>query len=121
MTEQVNEAEFVRVCQQADSMADAARQLNMHFSTFKRYAKKFNCYVTNQAHKGIKLGPYQNRIPTEDILNGLYPNYRTYKLKIRLIREGYIEDKCQKCGWNERVSGAEFTKSEILVSTSVLV
>lgn len=110
---QIDKEEFIKVCQESETMAIAARKLNMHFNTFKRYAIKFGCYITNQAHKGLKTGPREDRIATEDILAGKYPDYQTYKLKQRLIREGYLEDKCQRCGWDGKVEGAEFTPCEL--------
>lgn len=109
----IDKEEFIKVCHESDSMASAARKLNMHFNTFKKYAKDFGCYSTNQSHKGIKLGAYKNRISTDDILSGKYPDYQTYKLKKRLIREGYLEDRCQLCGWCEKPIGAEFTPCEL--------
>ena len=110
---QINKEEFIKICQESETMAIAARKLNMHFNTFKRYAIKFGCYSTNQSHKGIKTGPRADRIKTEDILAGLYPDYQTYKLKKRLIREGYLEDKCYICGWCSKPEGAEFTTCEL--------
>lgn len=94
----VNEAEFIETCLSSKTMAEAARRLNMHFNTFKKYALKFNCYVANASHKGVKTGPRQDRISTDDILLGKYPDYQTYKLKLRLLREGYKQDKCECCG-----------------------
>ena len=110
---QVNQEEFIKICQESETMAIAARKLNMHFNTFKRYAVKFGCYNTNQSHKGVKTGPRADRINTDDILAGLYPDYQTYKLKLRLLREGYLEDKCCRCGWCQKVPGAEFTPCEL--------
>lgn len=110
---QVNKEEFIKICQASETMAIAARKLNMHFNTFKRYAVKFGCYATNQSHKGIKTGPRADRISTDDILAGLYPDYQTYKLKKRLISEGYLEDKCCRCGWCQKPEGAEFTPCEL--------
>ena len=110
---QVNQEEFIKICQESETMAIAARKLNMHFNTFKRYAVKFGCYNTNQSHKGVKTGPRADRISTADILAGLYPDYQTYKLKLRLLREGYIEDRCCRCGWQQKVPGAEFTPCEL--------
>lgn len=110
---QVNQEEFIKICQESETMAIAARKLNMHFNTFKRYAVKFGCYNTNQSHKGVKTGPRVDRIPTEDILKGLYPDYQTYKLKKRLIREGYLKDECCRCGWHQKPAGAEFTPCEL--------
>lgn len=110
---QVDQPEFIKVCQESETMAIAARRLGMHFNTFKRYALKFGCYNTNQAHKGIKIGPRVDRILTEDILAGKYPDYQTYKLKLRLLREGYLKDECQRCGWHEKPADAEFTSCEL--------
>ena len=110
---QINQEDFIKICHESESMSIAARQLGMHFNTFKRYAKKFGCYNTNQSHKGMRLGPREDRIKTEDILAGKHPDYQTYKLKKRLIKEGYFEDRCQKCGWSEKPIGAEFTPCEL--------
>ena len=92
-------------------MSEAAYKLNMHMNTFIRYAKKFGCYKQNQGGKNTKKN--FNSIPTEDILQGKYPTYQTYKLKIRLIRENYIDDKCSICGWDKKRIGDEFTPCEL--------
>lgn len=110
---QVNQQEFLQICQESETMAIAARKLNMHFNTFKRYAEKLGCYEPNQGRRGMNHGPRDDRIKTADILAGKYPEYQTYKLKKRLIREGYFEDKCQRCGWSEKPVGAEFTPCEL--------
>ena len=94
----INEQIFITTCQNSLTMAEAARKLGMHFNTFKRYAVKLGCYATNPS----------------GILAGNYPDYETYKLKRRLIREGYLEDKCQRCGWAEkRDPEDEFTPCEL--------
>lgn len=109
----IDEQEFITTCQNSLTMAEAARKLNMHFNTFKRYATKFGCYSTNPGGKGTSK-PRPRKILTKDILLGKYPDYETYKLKMRLIREGYIEDKCQYCGWSEkRKPEDEFTPCEL--------
>ena len=108
-----DEQVFIAVCQNSLTMAEAARKLNMHFNTFKRYAIKFGCYNTNQSGKGTKRKKCTN-ILTEDIISGKYPDYNTYKLKRRLIREGYIKDKCMKCGWSVKSCPEdEFTPCEL--------
>ena len=105
----INEQIFITTCQDSLTMAEAARKLGMHFNTFKRYAVKLGCYAANPSGKGVPK-PRVSKISTEDILAGKYPDYETYKLKRRLIREGYLEDKCQNCGWAEkRESEDEFT------------
>lgn len=110
---QINQEEFIRICKESDTMAIAARKLNMHFNTFKRHAEKLGCYDPNQGRRDMKHGPKADRISTDDILAGLYPDYQTYKLKLRLLQEGYIEDKCCRCGWQQKVPGAEFTPCEL--------
>lgn len=109
----IDKDKFVQVCNESSSMAEAARKLNIHFNTFKKYAEKFGCYRPNQSHKGVKIGPTKTRILTEDILSGKYPDYQTFKLKLRLLREGYKEDKCEICGWSRKRDGDEFSPCEL--------
>ena len=104
---------FIKICNESESMTQASVKLNMHFNAFKKYALEFGCYHTNQSGKGMKKKP-TSIISTQDILNGLYPDYQTYKLKARLIREGYIKDECAICGWNKkRKPDDEFTPCEL--------
>lgn len=96
--------EFINICNQSKSMAEACSKLNIHFNTFARYAKKFGCYNPNQCGKNI----IKNRTPIfklEDILNNKYPHFNTYKLKNRLIKAKIKENKCECCGivsWNNK-------------------
>lgn len=97
----INEEEFIQVCNNSKTMAEASRKLQMHFGTFARYAKKLNCWKPNKAGKGLHKKSPVNKIKTEDIINGLYPDYQTFKLKNRLLQEGYKEYKCECCGLSE--------------------
>lgn len=108
-----NQEEFIKVCHDSTTAAEAARKLNLHFNTFKKYAIKFNCYFTNPSHKGIKIGPKKTRILTSDILAGKYPDYHTFKLKKRLFAEGIKEDKCERCGWSEKRPGDLYSPCEL--------
>lgn len=108
----IDKEEFINVCNSSKSMAEAAAKLGMHFNTFKKYAVQFGCYKPNQSGKGITKIHLQ-KISTEDILAGKYPQYQTYKLKKRLIDEGYKEDKCEICGWNKRRLGEKYTPCEL--------
>lgn len=85
----------------------------MSFSSFKRRAKKLGIYTANQGGMGTKKVRVKNVIKTEDILNGKYPHYPTYKLKLRLFKDGYLEDKCSICGWNKKPEGSKFTPCEL--------
>lgn len=110
----IDEEEFIRVCEESSTAAQAAKKLNMHFNTFKRHAQKLDCYKTNQGGKGVKEDyDRSNRVNTEDILNGMFPQYQTYKLKIRLIDEGYLQDKCSICGWGEKRPGERLSTCEL--------
>lgn len=90
---------FKKICSESKTMSEAANKLNMHFNTFKRYAIKYNCY--NPKLNGRKKYIYD----LEDILNGKYSNYQSYKLKNKLIKAGLKENKCECCGiteWNNK-------------------
>lgn len=100
----IDEREFIKICENSNSMAEASVKLKMHFNTFKRYALKLGCYETNQCGKGISKKP-SKVIPLEEILKGLHPQYQTYKLKQRLLKEGIKNNICEVCGlceWNDR-------------------
>ena len=109
----INDKDFIKIVESSKTMAKAATKLNLHFNTFKKKAIRLGVYKPNQGSKGIKKGFYNNRILTEDIISGKYPEYQTYKLKIRLIDEGYFEDKCQLCGWDKKPDGAKYTPCEL--------
>ncbi len=102
-----DEKEFRDVCNNSKSMNEAASKLNIHFNTFRRIAIKLGCYNTNQEGKGIKKN--MPKILLSDILEGKY-DYQTYKLKIRLIKEGIKHNICEECGiseWNNKPINCE--------------
>ena len=109
---QIDKEEFIKICNESATMAIACSKLRMHFNTFKRYAVQFGCYRPNQGGKGTAK-PCTGIIPLHEILDGLHPDYQTYKLKIRMLQEGLIEDKCEKCGWHEKPPGAKYTPCEL--------
>lgn len=105
----IDEDTFISVVNSSNSMAEAASKLGIHFNTFKRYAIKFNVYKPNQGLKGgTKMCDV--KIPTEVILRGDYPQFNTYKLKIRLIKDGVLKNECSECGiseWNGKPLNCE--------------
>lgn len=110
----MTDEEIILITQKSGTMALAAKRCGMTYTTFIRKAKKLGIYKPNQSGKGMKEDYIRkNTILLEDILAGKYPQYQTYKLKIRLIKEGIFEDKCQLCGWNKKLKGSEFTPCEL--------
>jgi hypothetical protein len=80
------------------SMRQAAKAMNMAFTTFKRRAIKLGLYHTNQGLKGsTKPSSGNEGFPLIDILEGKHPQYQSNKLRIRLIREGYKDVRCECC------------------------
>ena len=89
-------------CGKYPTMTMAAQSLGIPYKTFSRIAKKLQCWNPNPSGKGI---PKQNslKIKLKDILEGKQPQYQSSKLRTRLIKEGYKDEKCEKCGiihWN---------------------
>jgi hypothetical protein len=98
----IDEEYFISVCKESKSMAQASAKLKLHFNTFKKIAVKLNCYIPNQSGKGIDK-KYPEKIPLDEILNGKHPQFQTFKLKNKLIKNGILENKCFVCGiteWN---------------------
>ena len=95
------------------SNAEAARFLRVSYPTYKKYAKLYKDDETgqslfelhkNQAGTGIRK-PYnikKGKYALEDILEGQYPEYPIWKLKQRLLLNGYMLEKCNCCGFEEK-------------------
>ena len=57
----------------------------------------------NKSGKGVsfqKKNP-DSRYPLEEILKGKHPNYSDARLKIKLVRAGYVPECCNNCGFTE--------------------
>jgi hypothetical protein len=113
----ISDEEFIKITENCQSMTLAAKLTGMSYDSFKQRAKELKCFKPNPGGKGLKkpnaFGHDKNQILTKDILAGKYPQYQTYKLKLRLITEGYLEDKCSMCGWDKKPEGAKFTPCEL--------
>ena len=84
----------------------AAKWLNVSYNTYKKWAKYYNIFEQhlNQEGVGIKKGWAYYKIPLDDILSGKirFPQkYSLAKIKKRLISEGYFNEECKNCGYNE--------------------
>jgi hypothetical protein len=100
----ITDEDFISICNSAQTMADAASQMKLHFNSFKKRAEELGCYKPNQAGKGLnKIMP---KIPIEEIIyQGKHPNFQSYKLKKRLLEDGIKSNVCESCQiseWNGR-------------------
>ena len=104
MKEKVTKEQVIKVCAESKSMAKAAAELNIHFNTFKRLAIEYECYIPNQGLKGC-CKPIDPKISLSEILEGKHPQFQTFKLKNRLLKEGIMKNECCKCGltsWQDK-------------------
>lgn len=103
----VSEEVILASVQNVRTMGEAFVKSGMkNFQTFRKYAKLYNVWKPGKGC-GKKGHPSKNKIPLQDIINGIYPQYPTSKLKRRLIVEGIKEDKCEICNllplWNGKL------------------
>jgi hypothetical protein len=100
------ESEIRDIQTKARSAAEAARLLGVSYNTYKKYAKLYNLFedLKNPAGVGIRKGIQTagGHHSLDEILAGKYPNYPVWKLKKRLLLSGYMEEKCNNCGFEER-------------------
>ena len=86
------------------SMRQAAFSIEVKYTTFIRKAKLLGIYNPKQSGKGMtKPGLRDRAIPLTEILEGKHPQYQTNKLRLRLIRDGLKENRCEECNndtWN---------------------
>lgn len=80
------------------SATAAAASLGIHYVTYRTHAKRLGVFVANPAGKGISKSAGERRISTEDILNGMHPQYQSNLIRRRLLEEGIKDHRCQMCG-----------------------
>ena len=93
-----------RAQENTKSAMSAARWLNVSYNTYKKWAKYYGIFEQhkNQSGVGIKKGWATYKIPMEKIFNGeVKPNYSLKVIKNRLVEEGYFQEECSLCSWNE--------------------
>ena len=92
------------------SNSEAARWLGVHYLTYRKYAKMYGVWEQhlNQKGVGIKKG-YGRWIKSLDqILDGSKKyRMRAGYIKKRLIKEKWVEEECNSCGYNEIVMEKE--------------
>ena len=86
------------------SNAEAARWLGVSYNTYKKYAKIYNLFEghKNQSGVGVKKGWATYKISLDDIFSGKRESkYSLGMFKKRLIEEGYFQEECSHCSYNE--------------------
>ena len=92
------------------SAMEAARWLGTSYNTYKIYAKTYGIFEQhlNKEGFGIKKGFGKYRIPVDDVILGKRqpPKRWSHKvLKKRLIEDGYFNNECTNCSYNEENMG----------------
>lgn len=101
--------EFIKICTIASSMRDAAKKLNMTFSSFKRKAIKLGCYKTNQNWSKGKSILNDDRIKSKytDSLFCENSHARRDFIKGLIIKHNLLDYRCSECDlnniWNNRL------------------
>lgn len=101
---QVSDEQFIQIVQESNSYSDCLRALGLgtrggsSTDTLKRRISELNC---STEHFGKQQQSVTAKYSLEEILveNSSYANIS--RLKQRLVNEGKMEYKCQKCGISE--------------------
>ena len=85
------------------SNAEAARWLGISYNTYKKWSKYYGLFENNlnQSGVGISRKRVNTKYSLDEILDGKHPDYPKRALKKRLIDNGYMEEECSLCKWNE--------------------
>ena len=77
-----------------------ARNLNCKVDTLNKYLSWFGIeYHGNQGGKGVKTFRHSHYIPFEEYIK--VGKVQTNKLRIKLLKEGLKQPKCERCGNTE--------------------
>ena len=99
----VTDDQIIDAYNQKLTLHEASSQLNITIVTLWRRAKKLNLFWKDKKYRGIDN---YSKIPLNDILQGKHPDYQTFKLKNRLLKEKIKENKCEICNinsWNNKL------------------
>jgi len=101
------ESEILEAQKNSFSANEVARKLKVNIATYKKYATRYGIYknIISQKGEGISRrprDPTRGRYPLVDILQGKYPDYPVYRLKMKLIDTRTKQPCCEQCGFSER-------------------
>lgn len=120
---QLTEAQIRYACDNTTSNAEAAKWLHISYATWRKYAKLYidsatgkNLFElhketgfakrlvlpqTRYRRKSIAPWAFQPH-PIEDVFANKYPKYSLHTFKLRLVKEGWIQERCSCCGFQDR-------------------
>jgi len=95
----MTDQEFIKICKEADSMLSASKKIGISFSTFKRKAKKLDCYDTNQFwNKGkTTISDFRIKSKYSDSIFVEKSKVTREYIKSLIIKEKLIEYECSEC------------------------
>lgn len=95
--------------EQSPSMKQAADLMGIPYSTFIRYAKKFELYSPNQGLVGARK-PWRECLK-QSLDDLLKPDISTTsaRLKIKLFAAGLLKEECSACGIGPEWNGKKLT------------
>ena len=86
----LSKEDIVKAIADSQTMGAAAKLLHVDWRTFRWNAEKYGLYNPVPAS-------WKTKYELQDILDGKHPQYSSWKLTIRLVKEGFKEYKCEKC------------------------
>jgi len=92
--------------EQTKSNSEASRWLGINYLTYRKYAKLYGVWEQhlNQKGVGIKKGYGKYRKTLDELLSTTRKVKLTKGyLKKRLIQDGWTQEECSNCGYNEIV------------------
>jgi hypothetical protein len=120
---QLLESQVRYAIENTTSNSEAAKWLRISFSTWKKYAKSYideatgkNLYDLHKENgfaKRLVLPQTRYRrkasapwafqpTPIDEVFANKHPKYSLHAFKTRLIKEGWIQERCSCCGFQER-------------------
>lgn len=101
----------ISACTSSMTMAEAHRKVceivTIKYATFSKYAKHLNCYKPNVGAKGTEKKAC--RVHASEYFDNV-KSITSHKLKLKLIRDGYKEHRCECCSiteWNGKPAPIE--------------
>jgi hypothetical protein len=123
---QLTESQIRYACENTTSNSDAAKWLHVSFDTWRKYAKSYIDEATgktlyelhkhNGANKRLLLpksrykkkasAPWRYQpTPMSEIFENKHPKFDRRRFRDRLVAEGWKQERCDCCGFQERRPG----------------